>query len=316
MVPLQIELPENFLDEEVRCGHTVTKKMKEVWAVELDLLNKFTEVCNKYDIKWFADAGTMLGAIRHKGFIPWDDDIDVFMFRDDYEKFLKVENEFKDQYFLQTESNDFGSIKGHAKLQNINTTMITYGEDCRNFSFSQGIWLDIFPYDNIPDNEDELLLLSNELEEIRHKMFLFRDRLHNDLNETRIFRMIIKNILTLFVKILHIKNPYSKSLDKRAQKYNNKVTDKVGALTFRPLIRYLDKTKSLYNDIMLVPFEFLKVPVPVNYEKALTEMYGDWKVLKKNQSIHGGDIIINTEKNYKVVLKELKDNYKKEKGGK
>ena len=100
MVDLNIVLPDGFLNEEVRCGYTVTKQMKEVWAVELDMLEKLLSVCKKHDIKIFASGGTMLGAVRHQGFIPWDDDIDMMMFRDDYEKLCKVaQEEFEYPYF-------------------------------------------------------------------------------------------------------------------------------------------------------------------------------------------------------------------------
>lgn len=77
MIDLKIKLPENFLEEEMRCGYRVTSLIKKVWAVELDLYAELDRVCKKYNIKFCADGGTLLGAIRHKGFIPWDDDLDI-----------------------------------------------------------------------------------------------------------------------------------------------------------------------------------------------------------------------------------------------
>ena len=86
MVELEIKLPEGFLEEEVIDGVKVDRKTKEIWAVEMDLYFQLRRVCEKYGLKYFADGGTLLGAVRHKGFIPWDDDMDFAMKRDDYEK--------------------------------------------------------------------------------------------------------------------------------------------------------------------------------------------------------------------------------------
>ena len=102
MVNLRIDLPEGFLDEEVRNGYTVTSKAKRAWAVQIDLLIKLDEVCKKYGLRYFADSGTLLGAARDHGFIPWDDDIDVTMLRADYEKLKEVaDKEFEYPYFYQ-----------------------------------------------------------------------------------------------------------------------------------------------------------------------------------------------------------------------
>ena len=90
---IKLSLPEGFLEEEVRCDYTVSKEMKKVWAVELDLLSEFQRVCKLHNIKYAVWAGTMLGAIRHKGFIPWDDDIDVSMPRPDIERLIQLIDE-------------------------------------------------------------------------------------------------------------------------------------------------------------------------------------------------------------------------------
>ena len=87
---IKIDLPDRFLDAEVRDGYQVTSEMKRIWAVELDLLCEFQRVTDKYGIKYIAEGGTMLGAVRHGGFIPWDDDVDIMMMRDDYDKLCNI----------------------------------------------------------------------------------------------------------------------------------------------------------------------------------------------------------------------------------
>ena len=99
-------ITEDFLKEEKRGDFTVTAKRKRVWAVILDLIVEFDSVCRKHNLRYFLDSGSLLGAIRHGGFIPWDDDIDVTMPREDYEKFIRLNDEFKHPYFLQTPYSD------------------------------------------------------------------------------------------------------------------------------------------------------------------------------------------------------------------
>ena len=118
-----MEFDTEFCKEEVRCGYTVSEKMKKVWSVEMDMLKELIRVCKKYDLNYYADSGTLIGAVRHNGFIPWDDDIDVAMFREDYEKLLSVaKEEFKYPYFLQTVYSEKDYLRGHAQLRNSATT--------------------------------------------------------------------------------------------------------------------------------------------------------------------------------------------------
>ena len=83
-------LPESFFNEEIICNFKVTKERKKLFAVLLGILLKIDYVCKKHGIKYFIYGGTLIGALRHGGFIPWDDDLDIAMLRDDYDKFMKT----------------------------------------------------------------------------------------------------------------------------------------------------------------------------------------------------------------------------------
>ena len=102
-----MRIPSSFWEAEERDGFLVTAERKAVWAVELRLLAQLDAVCRRYGLAYFAGGGTMLGAVRHGGFIPWDDDIDLFMLRRDYDRLLALGGAaFSPPYFLQTAYND------------------------------------------------------------------------------------------------------------------------------------------------------------------------------------------------------------------
>lgn len=139
-------LPESFFEEEIICDFLVTEKRKKLWAIGVDLLLKFDCVCRKHNLNYFLSFGSLLGAIRHNGFIPWDDDVDVCMPRQDYELLSSLRCEFSDPYFLQYPGLDKGYYFSYAKLRNSNTSAIAL-PFCFE-EFNQGIGLDIFPIDN------------------------------------------------------------------------------------------------------------------------------------------------------------------------
>ena len=143
------------LEEETICNYKVSSEMKKVWNVELELLKKLDEVCKKNNLRYFGDSGTLLGAVRHNGFIPWDDDIDVVMLREDYDKLIEIGNkEFNDPFFLQSAYSDTGYYREHAQLRNSNTSGILVYEG-NSVEFNQGIFLDIFPLDEISSSAIE-----------------------------------------------------------------------------------------------------------------------------------------------------------------
>lgn len=142
------KIEEAFFQEEIRCDFLVDQKRKKVWATELLMLERLDEVCRKHDITYWAFYGTLLGAVRHQGFIPWDDDIDLVMFRDDYERFQAIgPKEFREPYFFQCPYTD-RRIWPISKIRDSRTTGIQF-QGLRDMH--QGIFIDIFPLDSVPD---------------------------------------------------------------------------------------------------------------------------------------------------------------------
>ena len=143
----------NF-EEEVRRGYTISVEMKKVWKVQMDLLKKLLDVCEKHHLKIWAEGGTLLGTVRDHGYIPWDDDIDMAMLRDDYDKLVAIApNEFNHPFFFQCGYTERIYPRGHAQLRMDGTSAISPSEAF--FHTHQGIFIDIFPYDAVPDKEEE-----------------------------------------------------------------------------------------------------------------------------------------------------------------
>lgn len=312
MVKLNLDIPESFFEGEERCGYYVSPEMKKVWAVLLDMLNEVARICNKHDIKWFADGGTMLGAVRHGGFIPWDDDIDVRMLRPDYDRFVEMaQKELKHPYFFQTEKTDPGSLRCHAQIRNSETTGILKMELNNSRIFNQGIFLDIFPWDNIHDDEN---LVIEQIEETKK---LQENALYSHYLYFKYWKKFRKNLFawTKFgIKAWWKRHtPFAEQrwdaeflkVDEVLSRYQSMNTHKVGNIC---LFQYKPNWHNLredYDDVVHMPFEMLHIPVPQGYERVLTDQYGNWKEYKIGNSVHGG-VIFDTDRPYDDVIKEIK----------
>lgn len=306
MLPIKLSFPNSFFDEEIRCDYTVSKEMKKVWAVILDLLSEFMRVCDSYNIKYFACAGTILGAVRHKGMIPWDDDIDIMMYRKDYEKLCRIaEQEFKSPYFFQTEDTDKGSARGHAQLRNSLTTGILKGEYPRKYPFNQGIFIDIFPLDNLPNNDEEAESYRRLVNGLRGKYFKIKSLTWHykptfRRNLLKLGYTICKHLYYTIMKISYER--YYRQYENAAVKYSQ--DDSCKRLIIAPFfIPRLTYNREDLKDVIYMPFENLSVPVPIGYDNILKVSYGDWHKFVRGGSVHGG-VIFDTERPYTEYIEK------------
>ncbi len=300
MVELNIKLPDGFLNEEVRCGYTVSVEKKEIWAVELDLLNEFQRVAKKYDLKYIAEGGTMLGAVRHKGFIPWDDDIDIMMMRSEYERLCEIANtEFSSPYFFQTEKTDPGSLRCHAQLRNSNTTAILKSELKGNFSFNQGIFIDIFPLDSVPDEESIFDKTSKEAMRYYRLMQFCSSVSWHYINDFSTFKGIFKAVLHYVgnYPLSIITNYYYNKYEKICKRFNDVPTKKLSIYCWGYRYKKLHRLRENHLETIVVDFEFLKVPICKNFDCALSEVFGDWRKFVIGTSVHG-EVLFDTNNPY------------------
>lgn len=259
------KLPRDFFKEETISDFLVTTERKKNWAVCIDLLLKFDTICRKHGLHYFVAFGSLLGIVRHKGFIPWDDDIDVCMLREDYDKLMLLRDEFIYPYFLQSPGYDNDYWFSYAKLRNSFTSGVS--KPFRYAKFNQGIDIDIFPLDNCdPVNAQEVhqqvneLILENSANMRRHNPFL---------SEADIKRCAIypeSNPQEVYNKI-----------ESLARQNNSYVTDYVtcATLTVYETNRLTFKRSDIVN-LIDVDFYGYKVPIPKDYKRVLSTTYGDY----------------------------------------
>ena len=264
------ELPASFLEDETRCDYHVESKMKKLWALQIDLVKQLEAVCKRHNLTYFLVGGSCLGAVRHKGVIPWDDDIDVALKRKDYDIFVeKAQEELKEPYFLQTPISDPPFFRLHAVLRNSNGTCISNGDqylECNN-----GIQIHVFPLDGYEDN-----LYCKMFHFITHVRKTFAGKTYNLPNAKD---HILKRRLLYYTRFLALPfglKRYYQELNESCVKMTSKYKRKIGIqyTFFNSLCWTWDA--HVFDEAIYVPFEYTTVPIPKGYHEMLTTTYGDY----------------------------------------
>ena len=295
------KLDPTFFESETRQGYQITSEAKRLWAVELELLRELDRVCKKLGLKYFLDSGTLLGAVRDGHFIPWDDDIDVIMLREDYNKLVEdAGKSFGEDYFFQCAYTDTLYFRGHAQLRKKGTcAMLPY--EAKHVKFDQGIFIDIFVLDGIAPSKEEL----KEQFRQKEKFSKLLQILSNPSSPNKI-KMAIKVLLAVPCKLVHhnIINFYSKYESICTRYEGSEYVDKI--MFRREYSKVIYQKREWYSDSIDINFEGELFPVPKEYDKVLKSYYGDnYMVPSKAPSMHGG-LIIDVDRSYKEVLKEMK----------
>lgn len=254
---------------------TYGEELLKLQSIELDILKEVIRICDKYNIKYFILGGTLLGAIRHKGFIPWDDDIDIGMTRDNYNKFLEVaEYELSDEFFLQTFKTEPNTPFYFAKVRKKGTKFVE--EYCKDLDIEHGIFLDIFPYDNVPDNE------KNRKKQLRKvnlwsNLFIAKSLKGSSVPQDSFMgkvKIIIRAIFHYLLKPIS-KSYLFKKLDEAAQEFNHTDTKMKSFVKYPYLMIPSDDLKTLEQ----IEFEGISVCCPSNPREYMRHQYGDFMKL-------------------------------------
>lgn len=292
-----IELPDSFYEEEVRCDYTVTPELKKVWAVELDLVSELLRVCKKHDIQVFCFAGTLLGAVRHKGFIPWDDDMDVCLTRENFEKLCSFADEFKHPYFLQTALNDQRYFIGYARLRNSDTTGIITWNNTPDYN--NGIYIDVFVLDGYVESRAKL-----RYQLARRSIVSRLLRAYHTDNATGGKKAAITILQHSIFKLVSYEQLYNRY--KKIMTMYNKKARNITLLTHGEYFytRYWSDKKDFTEEIW-VPFETIEVPIPKAYDRILKNTYGNYMEfppVKDRGAWHNDMIIFDPDTPYKEYM--------------
>lgn len=247
-------------------------QLKTLQKIELDNLRVFIDVCKRLKLTYFIYGGTLLGAEKFKGFIPWDDDVDVALTRESYEKFVKLAPDFlPEDYFIQNPYNCPACPYPYTKLRRRGTKYVEYAN--RNVNIETGIYIDIYPVDKIPDDE---VIRKKQFKSVRKWVLIYQCR------QTPLYDRKVPGKLGVLKRagkwiICHAARIFSqeycvKKIDHYMSMYNGTETQRYGALN-----------SPNYDNIYLhlfplqkIQFENMEVSIPGDWKTHLYMRYGDY----------------------------------------
>lgn len=277
--------------------------MNELQKIEYQMLQAFIEVCKQLNLNYYLLCGSALGAVKYQGFIPWDDDIDVGMPREDYERFCENAQLFlPEYYFVQTYRTNIDFPCIYCKIRDSRTTYIE--KSVSNLDIHHGVFIDVFPLDGYPIKKRDIYRL--EMKKNRYKLQL---ACVYKMDSKQSFKAKLFFSFERFMGTHKRTQKIAGKLEKIISKWTIQTSEMIcnhgnwqGKLEYSP--------KEHYGDGKMVIFEGLEVRIPENYDDYLTQKYGDWRaeLPKEKQVGHHYYEICDLDRPYTEYIERIEKN--------
>lgn len=284
-----LRFDDKFFEEEVRCGFTISEMMKKAWAVELDLAQMIIDVCQQYGLRIYASWGTLLGAVRHQGFVPWDDDMDFDMPREDFMKLMGlIKNEDIPMDFYCSSLYTKGThLQPSATIMNYNIVPLPQNVRERYYDFPFAAGIDINPLDYVPEDkelEEAQFVLYGILYDIGQRFEELRENGELDARVTcaeELCKTKFTRDNTLRQQIWCFSDRIASIASRQESKYMSEMGRRVrGQKDYFIPFEWIDETKWMQ-------FENIQIPVPIGYDGILKLNYGaDYRIPKNTGAAH------------------------------
>lgn len=276
--PVKYKFTEDYFRDENRNGFAVSECMKRYWAASLHSLEIFDDICKRHGLKYWADCGTMLGAVRHKGFIPWDDDIDIGMLREDYNEFLKIAPyELPPEYVVSFRDDPpRHEYNGIAVVNSLRA--VSFDERVlREYYYCPfPVGFDLYPYDNVPDDEEKRDIWRGRYLKLLLAIKLLKERPEGDEETCRVLRELGFDPAGAWRDSQNVRDRLCDLAEQVAGENSADCGAFVSRFIFLATRRFFPKLeKEWYKDFAEIPFETGSVPVPGNIFEAVRLTFGE-----------------------------------------
>lgn len=267
------------MEDVIREGYELSRdELRAVQMTEVEMLEEVDRICRKCNIKYCISAGTQLGAVRHQGFIPWDDDADIAFLRPEYEKFrLACERELdKSRFYFQDYRNTRGYRWGYGKLRRKNTEFVRLNQE--HMPYEQGVFIDIMPYDNVPDG-----YIARKIHNFT--CFIYRKCFWAPLGK-RQAKGLEKKMYQLLDKLPDEK--LYASFERFIVHCNKKTTKRIRIYSFPVPGHENGYMRSCFTELIPTKFEDIEVMGMKDYKTYLSYKYGNYMELPpvKKRKVH------------------------------